>query len=62
MCYILSFTSSSSGMFCRIRLQNGDFPMAEKASQSVLSLPIYPELTDAQKSYVVEAIKEFYQG
>lgn len=48
--------------FAELGYKKGDFPMAEKASQSVLSLPIYPELTDAQKSYVVEAIKEFYQG
>ena len=38
----------------------GDFPEAEQAAQEVLSLPIYPELTSAQISYVVETIKHFF--
>jgi dTDP-4-amino-4,6-dideoxygalactose transaminase len=37
----------------------GDFPHAEKAASEILSLPIYPELTDAQAGQIVEAIKEF---
>jgi dTDP-4-amino-4,6-dideoxygalactose transaminase len=37
----------------------GDFPHAEKAAAEVLSLPMYPELTDAQIQTVVDAIKEF---
>ena len=40
----------------------GQFPEAEKASQEVLSLPIYPELTEDRQEQVVTAISEFYQG
>ncbi len=37
----------------------GDFPIAEQAANEVLSLPMYPELTDAQVEQVVEAVREF---
>jgi len=39
----------------------GDFPRAEKAASEILSLPIYPELTDFQVQQVVDAVKEFYR-
>jgi len=35
--------------------------MAEKAASECLSLPIYPELTDAQIYRVAEAIKNFFK-
>jgi dTDP-4-amino-4,6-dideoxygalactose transaminase len=36
-----------------------DFPKAEKAAREVLSLPIHPELTEAQIRYVADLIREF---
>jgi dTDP-4-amino-4,6-dideoxygalactose transaminase len=38
----------------------GDFPVAEKASREVLSLPMFPELTDAQIGRVAEVVKQFF--
>ena len=38
----------------------GDFPVAEHAAQEVLSLPIYPELTQDQLAYIVQTIKQFF--
>ncbi len=35
-----------------------EFPEATKASEEILSLPIYPELTEEQIRYIVERIKE----
>jgi dTDP-4-amino-4,6-dideoxygalactose transaminase len=37
----------------------GEFPESERASREVLSLPVYPELPDAQQDRVVQAIAEF---
>jgi dTDP-4-amino-4,6-dideoxygalactose transaminase len=39
----------------------GDFPIAEKAARECLSLPIYPELTDAQIQRVAEVIQDFFR-
>jgi len=36
--------------------KTGDFPVAERAAAEVLSLPIFPELTDAQIDYVIKTI------
>ncbi len=41
--------------------QKGSFPLSEQAAEEVMSIPIYPELTEAQQGYVVETIAEFYR-
>jgi dTDP-4-amino-4,6-dideoxygalactose transaminase len=38
----------------------GAFPVAERLATTILSLPIFPELSDAQVQYVIEKIREFY--
>ncbi len=38
----------------------GSLPVTEAAMPEVLSLPIYPELTDAQQDEVIEAVKAFH--
>ena len=35
-------------------------PESERAAAEVLSLPLYPELSEAQREYVVECIADFY--
>jgi dTDP-4-amino-4,6-dideoxygalactose transaminase len=39
----------------------GDFPNAEKAGRECLSLPIFPELTEAQIQRVAAVIKDFWR-
>ena len=48
--------------FADLGYKRGDFPNSEKAAGEVLAIPIYPELTEGQQSYVVEAIREFYSN
>jgi dTDP-4-amino-4,6-dideoxygalactose transaminase len=43
-----------------LKYRRGDLPHSEKASEEVLALPIYPELTEDQQSMVVDRIKAFY--
>jgi dTDP-4-amino-4,6-dideoxygalactose transaminase len=47
--------------FKSLGCKKGDFPISEDAAENVVSIPIYPELTDAQKEYVVQSIEEFYK-
>jgi dTDP-4-amino-4,6-dideoxygalactose transaminase len=47
--------------FAYLGYKKGDLPIAEKSSLSVLSLPIYPELTDSMQEYVVGKIKDFFK-
>ena len=39
--------------------KKGDFPVTEKQVETILSLPVYPELTDEQVDYVTASIVEF---
>lgn len=45
--------------FAYLGYKSGDFPESERAAKDSLALPIYPELTDAQASYVVQCIADF---
>ncbi|MCP4640991.1 MAG: aminotransferase DegT [bacterium] len=38
----------------------GEFPGADKAHRTFLSLPIYPNLTDPQVAHVVESVRRFF--
>ncbi|MGZ3536252.1 MAG: DegT/DnrJ/EryC1/StrS family aminotransferase, partial [Thermodesulfobacteriota bacterium] len=47
--------------YASLRYRRGDLPHSEKASEEVLALPIYPELTEDQQLAVVDRIKAFYK-
>ncbi|MAG08662.1 erythromycin biosynthesis sensory transduction protein eryC1 [Candidatus Woesearchaeota archaeon] len=39
--------------------KEGDFPVTEEYSKEIVSLPMFPELTEEQIKYTVDSIKEF---
>ena len=47
--------------FTYLGYSEGAFPVAEAAASEVLSLPVYPELTQAQLDEVVGAVRSFFQ-
>ncbi len=46
--------------YAELNFRKGDFPVSEQLSETVLSLPIWPGLSNAQQAWVIEKIKEFY--
>jgi dTDP-4-amino-4,6-dideoxygalactose transaminase len=47
--------------FSFLNHRRGEFPNSEKASEEVLALPIYPELTEDQQFFIVDRIRAFYK-
>lgn len=47
--------------FAPLGHKKGDFPLSEAAQEDVLSLPIYPELAEAQAGEVVQTIQEYFK-
>ncbi len=48
--------------FSYLGYRRGDFPAAESACRQVLSLPVYPEITEAQQRAVVDSMAAFYRA
>ena len=44
--------------FSSLGYQTGSLPVTEQAAKEVLSLPIFPELTDEEQQLVVQGISE----
>lgn len=47
--------------FTYLGYKKGDFPVSEKIAESILALPIFPELTEKEVEYVCDNIKKFYK-
>ncbi len=41
-------------------LKKGYFPISEKLAKEIISIPVYPELTEEQLNYIVDSIHEFF--
>jgi dTDP-4-amino-4,6-dideoxygalactose transaminase len=48
--------------YAHLGYKAGAFPVSEKAARECLSLPIYPELTEAHIERVADVVKGFFKG
>lgn len=48
--------------FSHLGYKEGEFPVTEKLAFTSLSLPMFPEMTDEQITYVADSIKEFLKN
>ena len=46
--------------FADLGYREGDFPEAERACREVLAIPVYPELSEAQRDEVVSGVASFF--
>jgi dTDP-4-amino-4,6-dideoxygalactose transaminase len=47
--------------YAELGYKHGDFPVTESYAETIVSLPIFPELDDEKVAYVVDAIREFME-
>lgn len=47
--------------FAYLEYEVGAFPESERACREVLSLPVYPELEEAQRAHVTDSIRTFFE-
>jgi dTDP-4-amino-4,6-dideoxygalactose transaminase len=52
----------SQPCFAGLGYTEGAFPVAERAAQETLALPVFPLMTEAQQDYVVEQMARFYRS
>lgn len=45
--------------FSSVKLKKSNVPVTEKLSKEIFALPIYPELTNKEQKYIVDAIQAF---
>ncbi len=43
-------------------LEDGSYPVTERCSQQLVSLPMFPELKEAQIEHVVKQIRDLYNN
>ena len=48
--------------FASLGYKNGDFPVSENAAATSIALPVFPELTAEQITYVVETFRNFIRN
>ena len=45
--------------FMDMGYKKGDFPVSERMSEQVLSLPVHPSLSDENMDYIIKVIRDY---
>ena len=45
----------------RVKVVNNGLAITEKISEQILTLPLYPNMTNEEKDYLIESIFEFFE-
>ncbi len=45
--------------YASLGLRKGQFPVSEQLAQEIVSIPIYPELTEEQRQFIVDHVKKY---
>lgn len=45
------------GAFAYLGYKKGDFPVTEKLSETTFAIPVFPELNDDERTYIIDALK-----
>ena len=48
--------------FSYLNYKKGDFPVAERVAEEVISLPMHPHLKEEDIDYIADKIKEFFES
>lgn len=48
--------------YAELGYERGDFPVTEAYAETILSLPIFPELDEVKVAYVTNAIRDYFQS
>jgi dTDP-4-amino-4,6-dideoxygalactose transaminase len=51
-----------SQAYAGLGYRRGDFPVTEALAEELLSLPIFPGITEGQLDAVVDAVRDFFDG
>lgn len=46
------------GAFAQLGYKKGDLPVTEDLAVTTFAIPVFPELTDVERNYVVEVLKD----
>jgi dTDP-4-amino-4,6-dideoxygalactose transaminase len=46
--------------YANLGLMKGSYPCSEACADHVFSLPIFPELTNAEQEYMIDTVADFF--